>query len=422
MPQILLDVTRAYGPVSRLRMGPAELYVVGDGDLIVEMISRRAGELRKSNRTRQVLDGHLGNGLVTLEGAEHRRHRRLVQPAMHTASIAAQSRTMVELARRRVESWPDGSTQDILREMQDLTLRIIAAALFRVDDEEMVAAVREFAASLNVVLRRPFPIPGWLPTVGNWRRRVSVRRVDALAYDLIRQRASAGPPAASAGEHASAGPGEGPEAGGDLLGLLIDATDADGGPQLSDVEVRDELLTMFFAGHETSAAALTWALYLLAEHPDVAETVRSELAGGTRDLLDGVVKETLRLYPPAWVFDRSPLHDLSIGGYAVPRDANVLFSPWVAHRDPSRWPAADQFRPQRWTADWVPSRGAYLPFGDGPRMCVGNRFAEAEIQLVLATILPRVRLSLVDSSGVRPDGDATLRPRGGLTMRVERLD
>jgi cytochrome P450 len=402
MPQTLLDAARGYGPVVRLRVGPTDLYLVSGGDLIVEMVARRAGELRKSNRTRRALGGHLGDGLVTLEGAEHRRHRRLVQPVMHTDSVAAQATSMVELTTATVESWPDGSTQDILEQMQDLTLRIVAAALFRVDDAAMVAAVRRFATSLNIVLRRAFPIPAWVPTTGNRQRRAAVRRVDALAYELIRRR--------------RAEPGDT-----DLLSLLIGATDDAGGPALSDVEVRDELLTMFFAGHETSAAALSWALYLLARHADVADQARDELMhGGERLLLDGVVKETLRLYPPAWVFDRSPLHDLTIGGYDVPGGANVLFSPWVAHRDQSRWPAAEEFRPQRWMTDWEPSRGAYLPFGDGPRMCVGNRFAEAEIQLVLATILPLVQLSLVDDSPVRLEGDATLRPRGGLPMRVRR--
>ena len=402
MPQTLLDVTREYGPVVRLRVGPTDMYLVGDGDLIVEMISRRAGDMRKSDRTRQSLGGHLGDGLVTLEGEEHRRHRRLVQPVMHRQSIAAQLATMVALTDKRIESWPDGSTQDILREMQDLTLRIAATALFRVDDDAMVAAAREFAASLNTIVRRPFPIPGWVPTKGNVRRRASVRRVDVLAYDMIARR--------------RADPGTD-----DLLSLLIGATDDEGGPELSDVEIRDELMTLFFAGHETSAAALAWALYLLARHQEMAEQVRAELAAGERRLLAGVVKETLRLYPPAWVFDRTPRRDVTVGGYAVPRGANMLFSPWVAHRDPSRWPAAEEFRPQRWTTDWVPARGAYLPFGDGPRMCVGNRFAEAEIQAVLAELLPRVQLSLVDDAPVRPEGDATLRPRGGLPMLVHRL-
>ena len=414
MPQTLIDVTREYGGVTRMRVGPASMYLVGDGALITEMITRRAGELRKSNRTQQSLGGHLGRGLVTLEGGEHRRHRRLVQPVMHTQSIAAQARTMVDLAAARADSWAGGSTVDILREMQDLTLRIVCSALFHVDDahetERLVAAVHVFAASLNVVLRRAFPIPAWIPTPGNRLRSRTVAAVDALAYQMIRRRRR--------------------DPGDDLLSLLVRASDTDGEPALSDVEVRDELLTMFFAGHETSAAALSWALYLLASHPSVADAVRAEIADidGQVDMADlprlpllaQVVAETLRLYPPAWVFDRSPLRDITVGGYAIPRGANVLLSPWVAHRDPKHWEAPDEFRPERFANGQTRPRGTYLPFGAGPRMCVGNRFAEAEIQLVLATLLPRVDLSLVDNSPVRPEGDATLRPRGGLPMRVHR--
>jgi cytochrome P450 len=416
MPQTLLNVTREFGGVTRLRVGPATMYLVADGDLIVELIAKRAGELRKSNRTRQSLGGHLGRGLVTLEGAEHRRHRRLVQPVMHTRSIAAQAEAMVDLAAARVASWSDGATVDTLREMQDLTLRIVCSALFRLDEdrdaERLVSAVHAFAASLNVVLRRAFPVPAWIPTKGNRLRRQTVGEVDALAYDLIRRRRR--------------------EPGDDLLSLLVLATDADGGPALSDVEVRDELMTMFFAGHETSAAVLTWALYLLASHPEVADAVRAEIAGVIGDravamadlprlpLLGQVVAETLRLYPPAWVFDRSPVRDMVVGGFTIPRGANVLLSPWVAHRDPRHWEAPDEFRPQRFAAGWTPPRGAYLPFGDGPRMCVGNRLAEVEMLLVLATVLPKVDLSIVDTLTVRPEGDATLRPKGGLPMTVRR--
>jgi cytochrome P450 len=415
MPQVLLDVAREYGGVSRLRVGPASMYLIGDGDLIVEMVARRAGELRKSSRTRWGLGGHLGNGLVTLEGAEHRRHRRLVQPVMHTRSIAAQASTMVDLTVGRVDSWADGSTVDMLREMQDLTLRIVCAALFHVDTpaetERFVTAVHDFAASLNVVLRRAFPIPAWLPTSGNRLQARTVRAVDDLAHDLIQRRRRS--------------------PGSDLLSLLVLATDADGGSALSDVEIRDELMTMFFAGHETSAAALSWALYLLASHPSVADEVRAEVAalGVARvglaelprlPLLGQVVAETLRLYPPVWVFDRSPLHDIDVGGYRIPRGANVLLSPWVVHRDPRRWEAPDEFHPSRFATGTAPARGSYLPFGDGPRQCVGNRFAEAEIALVLATLLPRVTLSTVDGKPVRPEGDATLRPKGGLPLVVHR--
>jgi len=415
MPSVLRDVAREYGGVSRVRVGPASMYLIADGEIIVDLLTQRATELRKSSRTRWGLGGHLGDGLVTLEGAQHRRHRRLVQPVMHTRSIAAQADTMVALTESRVASWADGSTVDVLAEMQDLTLRIVCGALFHVDTQEeteqFVAAVHDFATSLNVVLRRAFPIPGWLPTQGNRLSRRTVGAVDALASGLIRRRRRT--------------PGE------DLLSLLVLATDADGGPALSDVEVRDELMTMFFAGHETSAAALTWALYLLARHPSVADDLRAEVAAlgveriGVPDLarlplLGQVVAETLRLYPPAWVFDRSPLAEISVGGYRIPRGSNMLLSPWVVHHDPQVWEDPEEFRPARFAAGATPPRTTYLPFGDGPRMCVGNRFAEAEIRIVLATLLPRVSLSLVDGQTVRPEGDATLRPRGGLRMVVRR--
>ena len=423
MPQTLLDVTHEYGGITRLRMGPVSMYLVADADLILEMIAKRPGEFRKSSRTRASLSGHLGNGLITLEGEEHRRHRRRMQPVMHTQRVAEQADTMVDLTRRRIDMWPDDSVQEVRAEMADLTLWIICTALFGIpppDDkaggeaEDMVAAVHAFADSLNLVLRRAFPIPAWLPTRSNRLRRHTVGIVDDLAYRLIRERRQAG------------------TGGGDLLSVLLSATAEDGGPGLSDVEVRDELLTMFFAGHETSAAALTWAFYLLDEHPEVNDRLRAEIASvlgdrpatmadlGRLPLLGQVVKETLRLYPPAWVFDRSPRHDLLLGGYAIPKGANILFSPWVVHREPVLWEAPDEFRPERFIDGVTPRRGAYIPFGDGPRLCVGNRFAEAEIALVLATMLPRVDLSRVDDTPVRPEGDATLRPKGGLRMRVSR--
>jgi cytochrome P450 len=415
MPGVLRDVAREYGGVSRIRVGPASMYLIAEPDLIVDLLTRRASDLRKSSRTRWGLRGHLGDGLVTLEGAQHRRHRRLVQPAMHRSSIAAQARTMVSLTEDSIASWTDGSTVDILTEMQDLTLRIVCSALFglesREEIERFVAAVHDFAAALNVVLRRAFPIPGWLPTPGNRLRRRTVAVMDTLAYELIRRRRDR--------------PGD------DLLSLLLLATDADGAAALSDREVRDELMTLFFAGHETSAAALSWALYLLAAHPQVADEVRTEVEAlgiprvGLAELerlprLGQVVAETLRLYPPAWVFDRSPLRAITVGGYRIPRGANMLLSPWVVHRDPRCWDAPDEFVPSRFADGWTPPRGAYLPFGEGPRMCVGNRFAEAEIRIVLATLLPRVDLSLVESTPARPEGDATLRPRGGLPMVVRR--
>jgi cytochrome P450 len=418
MPQALLDVTRDHGGLTRLRVGPAQLYLVADPDLILEILVGRSAEFRKSNRTRQSIGWHLGNGLITLEGGEHRRHRRLMLPALHTQRIAKQADVIVSLARRRVEAWPDGSTQDVLPEMADLTLRIVSAALFSLGagagDEAVIAAVHEFAGSLNWAVRRAFPLPHWVPTAGNRQARAAIERLDALVYQMIRGRRQSGVDA------------------GDLLSMLLEAVDAEGGRQLTDVEIRDELMTVFYAGHETSAAVLTWAFHLLDSYPEVASRLRVELstvldgrAAGMADLarlplLSQVVKETLRLYPPAWLFDRSPLRDLSLGGYHLPKGATLLLSPWVAHRDPRWWDAPDEFRPERFADGGAAVRGRYMPFGDGPRLCIGNRFAEAEISLVLATMLPKVSLSHAEDAPVRPAGDATLRPATPLRMRVHR--
>ncbi|GAA1835859.1 cytochrome P450 [Luedemannella flava] len=412
MPQALRDVTAVHGGLTRLRMGPASMYLLAEPDLIHEVLVTRAAEFRKSNRTRQSIGWHLGDGLVTLEGAAHRRHRRIMQPSLHTQRVAAQADTIVALAEQRVASWPPGSEQDLLSEMADLTLRIVCAALFDLrpaEDERLIAAVHDFAASLNWATGRAFPLPRWLPSAGNRRAREIINTLNTQVYALIaRRRATAA-------------------AGADLLSMLLAARDADTGAPLSDVEIRDELMTVFFAGHETSAAALTWALHLLDAHPDVMERLREELGDGPVTMADlprlplllRVVKEVLRLYPPAWLFDRSPLTDLRLGGYDLPRGATLLVSPWVVHRDPRWWDAPDEFRPDRFADE--PSRGHYFPFGDGPRLCVGNRFAETEIALVLATIVRRVALVRADAPAgrsmlLRPAGEATLRP--GVRLRV----
>jgi cytochrome P450 len=422
MPQALLDVTAAHGGLTRLRMGPASIYLVADPDLLLEVLVRRPEEFRKSDRTQSSIGWHLGRGLITLEGAAHRRHRRLMQPVMHTQRIAAQSDVIVDLARRRAEAWPVGSTQDVLTEMADLTLRIVSAALFsldatggRAEDENVIAAVHEFAATLGWAVRRAFPLPRWLPTAANRRARASIARLDTLVFSMIEERRRDGADRS------------------DLLSMLVGAVDADGGPGLSDVEIRDELMTVFYAGHETSAAVLTWALYLLDAHPAVARALRSELATALDGrpvtvadlprlpLLGAVVKETLRLYPPAWLFDRSPLADVELGGFALPKGSTLLLSPYVVHHDPRWWEAPAEFRPERFADGGeaaLAERGRFLPFGEGPRLCIGNRFAESEIALVLATMLPMVSLSRVGDGPVRPYGDATLRPAEPIRMRV----
>lgn len=414
MPGLLLRVARDYGTIARLRFGPISMYLVTDPELVHRMLVRQQASFHKSRRTSKLIGGHLGNGLLTLEGAEHRRHRRLILPSLHTQRIAGYGELMVAEAQRLDDSWPDGHEVELADEMAELTLRIVSAALFSVDAPEMISTVHDFAASLNRGLRGAALLPGWLPTTAQRMRRAVVPRMDALAFDLIRSRRAAGSDR------------------GDLLSMLISAQDAEGGPQLTDAEIRDELMTMFFAGHETSASALVWAFHLLSAHPQVASAVRQELAttlaGAPATMADlarlpmltQAVKEILRMYPPGWLFDRTPVEDVELGEYVLPKGSIVLFSPWVMHRDPAYWESPDEFRPARFALEDQVPKIAYVPFGDGPRMCVGNRFAEAEIALVLATMLPRVELTRVSDEPVVPSGDATIRPKGGLRMRVSR--
>ncbi|WP_166388550.1 cytochrome P450 [Catellatospora methionotrophica] len=417
MPGFLQRTARTTGPVSRVRMGPLSMLLIADPLLVHEMLVKRPQEFAKSWRTTRLLQGHVGDGLLTREGAENRRHRRLVLPTLHTQRIARYGEIMVGESQRLLGSWADGQRVEVVEEMTQLTLRIVGQSLFTVDDDgdEVFAAVHDFVNSLNAYLLSFGLLPGWLPTRTHRWRKASVARMDRISYELIRLRRERG--------------GD----GGDLLSMLIGATDPEGGPALTDTEIRDELLTMFFAGHETSATALTWAFYELGRHPEIVAKLRAELAAvlGERpatmaDLphlpyLGQVVKETLRRWPPGWIFDRTPLVETQLGGHTVTPGQILFFSPYVIHTDPAYWPEPEQFRPERFAPGTEIAREAYLPFGDGPRICVGNRFAEAEIALVLATLVPRVTLEPVSDQPAQLSGQATIRPKGGLRMTVRRV-
>jgi cytochrome P450 len=405
MPGFLLSTARDYGPVCRFRMGPTDMILVVDPALVHEMLVKRASEFHKSRRTGKMISVHLGDGLLTLEGEVHRKRRRVMQPAMHTQRIASYGDIMVSQARQRVSSWSAGAQIDVVPEMADLALRIVADSLFTASsDPSLMQAVHDFARSINEYLLSFGLHPSWLPSGLNRRRRSSIARIDELGYQLIRRR--------------RAGSG-----GADLLDLLIST-------ELSDVEIRDELMTMFFAGHETSASALAWAFYELSAQPSIADRIVAELSQvlGESDpaladlprlpYLGSVVKETLRRWPPGWLFDRTPVAPTTIGGYPFRPGQILYFSPYVIHLDPSHWDSPLEFRPSRFASGAEIPRETYLPFGDGPRMCLGNRFAEAEIALVLAVTVRRVRLTRVSDEPVVADGQATLRPKGGLRMTV----
>lgn len=364
------------------------------------------------------VDALFGDGLLTAEGDFWLRQRRLAAPAFHRDRIAAYARVMVELADAMAASWRTGERLDMHDEMMELTLRIVVRTLFGVDAPEDVTrlgqafsvAVAEIAARF----RRPFRIPDAVPTPGNLRYRRALGTLDGYITGVIAERR------------------RDRNDRGDLLSMLLEAQDEDG-TGMSDHQVRDEAVTLFLAGHETTAIALSWAWMLLSQHPEVDERLTMELDGALGGRLpapddlprlpytQAVVKETLRLYPPAWVIGREAAVPCEIDGLPMATGTTVFMSPWVVQRDGRFYEAPDEFRPERWldgSAARLP-KYAYLPFGAGPRLCIGNTFALTEAALVLATVARRFRPSLGDARGPAPFPSITLRPGAPMWMRLE---
>jgi cytochrome P450 len=360
----------------------------------------------------------LGKGLLTTDGEYHRRLRRLVQPAFSKKRVDGYADVMVRHTRDLLDGWQAGARLDIARAMQALTLRIVAQALFDVDLESERPGLSE---AFQLVIENPPQIP-WslsaihldLPFLPYGKYLAGRRMLDGYVYDLIARRRAEG------------------RDRGDVLSTLLAARDEDG-VGLSDEEIRDQTMTLFAAGHETTANALAWTFYLLSEHPAEHARLSAELADvlGGRDptpddvvrlpYLDWVVTESMRLYPPAWTQGRHASEPFELEGYQFPAGTIAMFSQWVIHRLPDIWGDPDRFRPERWDparGEQVPS-GAYFPFGGGPRTCIGMPFAQLEARLLLATILQRFSPTLVPGYPVVPRPRVTLRPKYGIAMTLE---
>jgi cytochrome P450 len=412
---------REYGDVVPVRLGPTRGVHLNHPDLIEEVLVTQSHRFVKPVQVR-LMRPVGGNGLFLSEGEFWRRQRRLAQPAFHRARLNAYSEVMGRYAQQMLGTWRTGDVRDMHQEMKALTLRIAAKALFDADVEDLVAEVGAALATIAHELQSKtnslsFLVPYSVPTPGHLRLRGAIRRLDAIVYRIIdRRRAS----------------GEDP---GDLLSTLLRAQDDDGS-RMTDQQVRDDVMTLFIAGHETAALALTWALHLLGRHPEAAARVAAEAddvlggrAAGAADVprltfTERVVKEALRLYPPAWMMGREAVDDCTIGGYAVPRGTVVLMSQWVLHRDPRFYEDPEAFHPERWTDDFerhLP-RFAYFPFGGGQRVCIGGAFAMMEAVLVLATIAQQFRLTPVPGHVVEPVPEITLRPKYGVQMLLRRRE
>ncbi|MFG1798741.1 cytochrome P450 [Micromonospora carbonacea] len=392
---------RRYGDVATFKLGPRTAYVVNHPELIRQMLVTDAEKFHKGVmfQKAQVL---ARNGLFTSEGEFHARQRRLIQPAVHASEIAGYTRTMGDHVQGLVTAWADGDVVRMDEVTFPLALGIVARVLFSTDlDPEAAAEVQE---TLPVLLRglgqralAPFDFLDRLPTPTNRAFERALPRFQAVVYRMIRQHRL------DLGQHP------------DLLTSLLRAVDADTGAAMTDDQVYDEVTSMIIAGSETTAAAMSWAAYLLAAHPAAQRAVQDEVD----DVLQGrpvryedlgrlqythrVVKETLRLYPTTWMLMRRPLVDVDLGGYRLPADAMVLFSIFALHRDPALFPDPEHFDPDRWLparAETIPPH-AYLPFGAGPRGCIGGPFSHTEASVFLATLAQRHTLVPVSDEPAR---------------------
>lgn len=387
------------------------------------VLKTNATNYRKSAAYRRL--GHIvGEGLVTSEGEFWRRQRRLAQPAYHHRRLASLAETITGATERMLkERWRPaadrGEAVDVAEEMRRLALEIVGRAMLSVDlnDEasEVSWAVDEFLAYADRHIRRLYSPPPSVPTPANLRFRRAGRAMDDLIYGIIRERRASR------------------EDRGDLISMLLLACDEETGEGLSDLQVRDEVMTTLVAGHETTAAALAWAIWLLATNPENDRRMRSEvgevLAGrtaGAEDVgRDGglmytkrVFEETLRVYPPAWMIARIANEEDEIAGYRIPKDSRIAVSPYLVHRNPAVWPAPARFDPDRFSPERTEGRHrfAHIPFGGGPRGCIGVNLARMEGPLVLATLAQGCRLSPDRSARVVPKAGVTLRPAPAMPM------
>jgi cytochrome P450 len=405
------------GDLGAFHLGPRRLVVVSSPELAHEVLVTQADAFEKGPTLRRFARPLLGDGLLSVDNAHHRRNRRLVAPAFTPRTIAHHTGIMAEEAERAAARLVAAGTVDLADECMRLTLAIIGRTLFSIDLSDEAAAARDALEAvqrhIDGILRGLVPLPAWLPTAANRRLARALGRLDALIGQLVAQRRAGGAQAA-------------PD---DLLSALVFSRDADGS-FLDDRQIRDEAMTLFVAGHETTAFALAWTFHLLIDHPAAGARLDAELATVLAGRAPGwddlprlpytlqLLSEAMRLYPPGHTPGRVAARDVVLGGERLPAGTLVLVSIWLIHRRADLWPEPERFEPERFADERALPRHAYLPFSAGPRNCIGARLALAEMQIVLAVLRQRMRLTRATSARIEPEMLVTLRPRGGLPVNV----
>jgi cytochrome P450 len=411
-------MAREYGDIVRFEVMKRERILLNDPEMIHQVLVMQHSKFHKSELTRRITARMLGQGLLISEGDFWRRQRRLVQPAFHRARVNDYAAAMRELAEAHIRDWRDGDRRNMSEEMMALTLGVAVRTLFGSQLPVEAAEVgRAMTFLMRYSLRRqrsPVRIPETWPTPKNRRANRELAFVDSLVYRIISERQASGN-----GHHK------------DLLALLMDAMDEDGS-QMTRQQLHDEAMTLFIAGHETTAQMLSWTWYALSENAAAETSLYEEL----RTVLDGraltpfdlaqlpylraVMNEVLRLFPPAYIMARETVEPVELGGYEFAPGTTILFSQWVTHRDPRWFDEPDAFRPERWLdglEDRLP-RCAYYPFGAGPRRCLGEGFALLEAATVISTIARRFSFRMLPGHPVIPEPLVTLRQRSGIHMQL----
>lgn len=408
-----------YGDIYYTPTDDGGLYVLKHPEHLREVLATRSASFAKKHTAFETLQKVLGDGLLTTDGEVWKRHRRMLQPAFNKKRMAGYGEAMAEEARVTAARWSDGARVDVSHEMMELTLRIVGRTLF---NHTMGAETDQVRAAMNTfqsLLSRPDVLPAWMPSPQRRRFDRAQARLDAMIYGMVEERRAS----------------DLAEAPNDVLQMLITATDDEEGGDgagLTRTEVRDHLVTLFLAGHETTSHALTWALYLLSQNRDASDRLTAELdtslgerAPEYADLdrlpyTEQVISEAMRLYPPAYMVARRAIADTEIGGYPVAAGAEVVMWIYMTHRDPRWYPRPLEFRPERFapTSRSALPKLAYLPFGGGPRACIGAAFAMVEARLILATLAQRYRFELAPGHRVAIEPRITLVPKGGMPMIV----
>jgi len=408
---------RTYGDIFHYRFLNRHIYFLNHPDLIKDVLVTRAPNFRKGDAVR-VNRRIFGNGLLSSEGASWLQQRRLIQPAFHRTRIESYGQAMVAYAQRMLDGWQPGELRDIHEDMMRLTLEIVCRALFNLEiasHEDRIAVALNTLMQLSTGGRMLLPqILRRIPTRTNRKYERATHELDSVVYSIIQERQAA--------------PQDGSN---DLLSALLEARYEDGS-SMSVQQLRDEVMTLLLAGHETTAVTLSWVWLLLSQHPQVEQQLWSEidtvLKGRPPEVRDianlnfaeHVVKEAMRLYPPAWAIVRTALTDTAIGNYTLPAGSTAIMSQWVTHRDPRFYDEPEVFRPNRWLderSNFLP-KFAYFPFGGGPRICIGASFAMTEAVLVLVTIAQKWQIRLASTIPPEPIPGITLRPRGGVKVNV----